>query len=365
MAADVQDRIHVAVPGAGYDVLVGPGLLDRLADLLPVPPHARQAVLVTNPTVAERYGAPVRAALAARDLDVVDVPVPDGEEAKTLGTLESAYHRLAAARVGRDDLVVTLGGGVVTDLGGFLAGTWHRGVPVVHLATTLLGQVDAAVGGKAGVNLAAGKNLVGVFHQPAAVVCDTGTLATLPLRERRGGLGEVVKYGFIADPVVLELLESDPAAALAGDPAVLTEVVRRGVAVKARVVAADERESGERALLNYGHTFAHAIETVTGYGVYGHGEAVALGMVAAARTAERLGVADEALTARTVALLEPLGLPVGGIDADPEALWDAMTRDKKARGGVRLVLCRRPGDAFLTDPVDRAPVLDVLRTLTA
>lgn len=363
--SEVLERIGVAVPGAGYDVLVGPGLLDRIGELLPVPPHAATAVLVTDPVVDGLYGGRVRDGLAARGLDVMTIPVPDGEEAKTLGTLEAAYHRLAAGRVGRDDVVVTLGGGVVSDLGGFLAGTWHRGVPVMHLSTTLLGQVDAAIGGKAGVNLAAGKNLVGVFHQPVAVVCDTATLATLPLRERRGGLGEVVKYGFIADPVVLELLEADPAAALAGDPAVLTEVVRRGVAVKARIVAADERESGERALLNYGHTFAHAIETVTGYGVYGHGEAVALGMVGAARTAERLGVADEGLAARTVALLEPLDLPVGGVDADPEALWDAMTRDKKARGGVRLVLCRRPGDAFLTDPVDRDLVIDVLRSLTA
>lgn len=363
--SEVLERIGVAVPGAGYDVLVGPGLLDRIGELLPVPPHAATAVLVTDPVVDGLYGGRVRDGLAARGLDVMTIPVPDGEEAKTLGTLEAAYHRLAAGRVGRDDVVVTLGGGVVSDLGGFLAGTWHRGVPVMHLSTTLLGQVDAAIGGKAGVNLAAGKNLVGVFHQPVAVVCDTATLATLPLRERRGGLGEVVKYGFIADPVVLELLEADPAAALAGDPAVLTEVVRRGVAVKARIVAADERESGERALLNYGHTFAHAIETVTGYGVYGHGEAVALGMVGAARTAERLGVADEGLTARTVALLEPLDLPVGGVDADPEALWDAMTRDKKARGGVRLVLCRRPGDAFLTDPADRDLVIDVLRSLTA
>lgn len=364
MDADSGDRIHVAVPGAGYDVLVGAGLLDGLDVLLPDLPHARRAVLVTTPPVADRYGAAVRAALAARDLEVVAVPVPDGEGAKTLGTLEAAYHRLAAARVGRDDVVVTLGGGVVSDLGGFLAGTWHRGVPVVHLPTTLLGQVDAAIGGKAGVNLAAGKNLVGVFHQPAAVVCDTATLATLPPRERRGGLGEVVKYGFIADPVVLDLLEADPAAALAGDPAVLTEVVRRGVAVKARVVAADERESGVRVLLNYGHTFAHAIETVTGYGAYGHGEAVALGMVAAARYGERAGVAEEGLADRTVALLAPLDLPVGGLRADPDALWDAMTGDKKARGGVRLVLCRRPGDAFLTGPVDRGPVVEALRSLT-
>lgn len=359
------ERIPVPVPGASYDVLVGAGLLDRLAEVLPVPAHARRAALVTTGRVAGRYSPPVRAALAARGLEIVPLPVPDGEEAKTLGTLEAAYHRLAAAQFGRDDLVVTLGGGVLTDLGGFLAATWHRGVRVVHIPTTLLAQVDAAVGGKTGVNLAEGKNLIGAFHQPAAVVCDTATLATLPDRELRSGLGEVAKYGFLADPAVLDLLERDPGAARAGDPAVLTEVVRRGVAVKARVVAADEREAGDRALLNYGHTFGHAIETETGYGVYAHGEAVALGMVAAARLAERLGVAAEGLAARTVALLAALGLPTGGLAADPHRLWEAMTRDKKVReGGVRFVLCRRPGDAFLTAPLDREPVLDVLRTLT-
>lgn len=356
-------RIPVALPGAVHDVLVGPALLQGAADVVPLPARATKVAVVTNDVVAAMHGGSLCGSLADSGLEVVPIPIPDGEEAKTLGTLESVYGRLAAARVGRDDLVVTLGGGVVTDLGGFVAATWHRGLPVVHCATTLLAQVDAAVGGKTGVNLSAGKNLVGAFYQPAAVLCDTETLRTLPAREVRNGLGEVAKYGFIADPDVLGLLERHPDAAVAGDPDVLTEVVVRGVVVKVRVVVADEREAGERALLNYGHTLGHAVEVVTGYGRYGHGEAVALGMVFAARLAERLGVAGAGLAERTVALLRPLGLPTGGLDADPEALLAAMRGDKKARGGIRFVLCRRPGEALLVEPPDEAVVREVLATL--
>jgi len=357
-------RVPVALPGAqAHEVVIGPGLLGVLDDALPRPPHARRAALVTNATVAVRYGDAVIAALGRLGLAVTVVEAPDGEQAKSLGTLGTAYARLAAIPLGRDDLVVALGGGVVTDLAGFLAATWHRGVAVAHLPTTLLAQVDAAIGGKTGVNLPEGKNLVGAFHQPVAVLADTATLATLPVRELRNGLGEVAKYGFIADPEVLDLLEADPAGALAGDVDLLAEVVVRGVRVKARVVAADEREAGERALLNYGHTVGHAVEALTGYGTYGHGEAVALGMVAAARLGERLGVSESGLADRTVALLRPLGLPTGGLDLDPELVWERLARDKKARAGIRFVLCVTPGKAVLVDQPDRALVDEVLRSL--
>jgi len=356
-------RIRVDVPGAAHDVVVGAGVAGRLGAVVPVPPHARRAVVVTNPVVGARWGRAAREGLAAAGLEVDAVEVPDGEGAKSPTVLGRLWTRFAALPLGRDDLVVGLGGGVVTDLAGFAAATWHRGVAVAQVPTTLLGQVDAAVGGKTGINLPEGKNLVGAFHQPVAVVADTATLATLPARELRSGLGEVAKYGFIADPGVLDLLEGDPAAVVAGDPDLLTDVVVRGVRVKAALVAADEREGGDRALLNYGHTFGHAIEAVTGYGTYRHGEAVALGMVAAARLGEALGVTEAGLADRTVALLAPLGLPTGGLTADPDALWAAMARDKKARGGVRFVLCRRPGSAFLSDPVERAAVEAVLDTL--
>ncbi|MDQ3537311.1 MAG: 3-dehydroquinate synthase [Actinomycetota bacterium] len=360
MTAPVRIRVAVA---AAYDVVIAPGLLNQLAAVLPPLPHARRAALVSPGGVSALYGQRVTAGLRARGLVVEPVIVPDGEEAKTLTTVTSIYHRLAAMRLGRDDIVVALGGGVVGDLAGFAAGTWNRGVAVVQLPTTLLAQVDAAIGGKTGVNLAEGKNLVGAFHQPLAVVADIATLASLPARELRAGLGEAVKYGFIADPAVLELLEHDPGAAVAGDPEVLGAVVRRGVAVKARIVAADEREAGERALLNYGHTFGHAFEVLAGYGTYRHGEAVALGMVAAARLGERLGVSEPGLAARTVDLLAPLGLPIGGLRLDPAAVWDVLGRDKKARDGVRFVLCRTPGVGCVVEQPERRLVEEVLRSL--
>ncbi|MBW3602573.1 MAG: 3-dehydroquinate synthase [Actinobacteria bacterium] len=356
-------RVPVQVPGAGYDVVVAPGLLDRLAEHAALPPRARTAALVTVAPVAALYRARVAAALESAGLDVRVMTVPDGEEAKSLDTLAGLYHRFAAVPLHRDDVVVALGGGVVGDLAGFAAATWNRGVPVVQVPTTLLAQVDAAVGGKTGINLPEGKNLVGSFHQPVAVVADTATLATLPRRERRAGLGEAAKYGFVADPAVLELLEARPADAVAGDPELLADVVVRGVAIKAGVVAADERESGRRALLNYGHTVGHAVEALAGYGTFRHGEAVALGMVFAARLGERLGVSAPGLAARTVALLRALGLPTGGLRLDPAAVWAVLARDKKARAGVRFVLCARPGEALVVDQPDRRLVDEVLRTL--
>lgn len=354
-------RIPVTVAGSEHEVLVGSDLLGDLPDLIGLGPHVRRAAVVGTASV-EHLVAAVAAGLAHAGLTVERLGVPDGEAAKTPAALVDAWQRLAALPLGRDDLVVAVGGGAVTDLAGFLAATWNRGVAVVHVPTTLQGQVDAAIGGKTGINLARGKNLVGAFHQPVAVVCDITTLATVPTRDRRSGLGEVLKYGFIDDPAVLDLLDQRPADAVAGAADLLAELVERSVRIKARVVAADARETGERALLNYGHTLGHAIEACTGYGTYRHGEAVALGMVAAAELGERLGVSVRGLAERTRDLLTPLGLPTGGVETDDGPLLDAMARDKKARGGVRFVLCREPGDAFLSpEPV---PV-DALRAAIA
>ncbi|MBA2528443.1 MAG: 3-dehydroquinate synthase [Euzebyales bacterium] len=356
-------RVTVALPGAVYDIVIGPGLLDDLPAVLGLPEHARRAALVSAAPVSVLYANRTAAGLRALGVEVHAVTVPDGEQAKSLATLEGLYHRLAAIPLGRDDVIVALGGGAVGDLAGFAAATWHRGVALVQLPTTLLAQVDAAIGGKTGVNLAEGKNLVGAFHQPHAVIADTAALATLPPRDLRAGLGEAVKYGFIADPEVLRLLEEDPEAAARGDPDVLGEIVRRGAAVKARIVSADEREADERALLNYGHTVGHAVEALAGYGTYRHGEAVALGMVAAARLGERMGVSAGGLSARTVELLGRLGLPTGGLRLDPASMWRVLTRDKKARDGVRFVLCREPGEALLVPAVERRLVEEVLRSL--
>ena len=356
--------ISVELGERTYEVVVGPHALDDLGTRLPVPSQATRAALVTNPTVEALYGEVVRTALFERGLEVDTIEVPDAEAAKSLETLGEVYHRMAAIPLRRQDLVVALGGGVVGDLAGFAAATWNRGVAVAQIPTTLLAQVDSAVGGKTGINLPEGKNLVGAFHQPTVVVADTGILATLPERERRAGLGEVAKYGFIADPVVLELLESRPDAAIAGDADVLTEVVRRGVAVKAEIVTSDERESGRRALLNYGHTIGHAIEALTDYAVYRHGEAVALGMVAAARLGERMGISEDGLADRTVALLERLGLPVGGVRLDAAGVRQALTRDKKTQAdGVRFVLCRTPGEAFVVEAPSAGILDEVLRSL--
>lgn len=355
--------VRVSLPDRAYDVVIGAEVLASLGALVPLPPHARNAAVVTVESVAERYARPVAESLRDAGLRVTTITVPDGEAAKTLATVEQIYRALADLPLGRDDLLVAVGGGVVGDMAGFAAATWHRGVPVVQVPTTLLAQVDSAVGGKTGVNLSSGKNLVGAFHQPIGVVADIATLATLPARELRAGLGEVAKYGFIADPRILTLLETDPERALAGDPDLLTEIVRRSVAVKAEVVGADERESGRRALLNYGHTFGHAFESLTDYRRYRHGEAVALGMVAAARLSEAIGVAQEPLSDRTVRLLGRLGLPTGGLALDADAVWSALRRDKKARGGVRFVLCERPGVARLVDQPPREIIDEVLRSL--
>jgi 3-dehydroquinate synthase len=354
----------VELGARSYPIHVGAGLLDRLDELVAWPAHARTAVIVTNGVVADRYGEVVQAAVERAGLAVRTVRVPDGEQAKTTETLTALWHRFATIPLLRDDVVVALGGGVVGDLAGFAAATWNRGVALVQVPTTLLAQVDSAIGGKTGINLSAGKNLVGAFHQPLAVVADVTTLATLPSRERRAGLGEVAKYGFIADPVVLDLLETRPGSATAGDPEVLADIVRRGAGVKAEVVGEDELESGRRALLNYGHTVGHAIESLTSYDTYRHGEAVALGMVFAARLGERIGVSDPGLADRTVAVLDGLGLPTRGLRLDPREVWDVMARDKKAtRDGVRFVLARRPGEALLVDQPSRGIVDEVLRSL--
>jgi 3-dehydroquinate synthase len=354
--AETPTRITVGIDPS-YDVLVGRGLLGRLQQYVPTTPGARRAAVVTTAEVERHYGKTVVEALTSRGLDVHHHAVPDGEGAKSLTVLGGLYDWLASIPLARHDIVVALGGGVVTDLAGFLAATWHRGVPVVHLPTTLLAQVDAAIGGKTGVNLAAGKNLVGAFHQPAVVVADTAALESLPPRELRAGLAEVIKCGFIRDPQILDLVERDPAAALDPAGAVLVDLVRRAVAVKAGIVAADSHEHGERALLNYGHTLGHAIETLTGYRRYRHGEAIALGMRFAAIVAELSGDAQAGLAARTTALLAGVGLPTTCVPLDGDAVWKVMARDKKVRDGIRMVLCDRPGSAHLVDAPPQ-PVLE-------
>jgi 3-dehydroquinate synthase len=356
--------IEVAIPGAPYQVTIGTGLLSQLDDLVKPAPPARRAAVVSSGLPYARYAPVVAMALARLGLDVHEVELDDGETNKTFATLEYCCRAFARVPVGRDDLVVAVGGGVIGDLVGLAAALWNRGVALVQVPTTLLAQVDAAIGGKTAIDLPEGKNLVGAFHQPTAVVADLDVLRTLPERERRSGLGEVLKYGFIADPEVLRLLEASPTEAVDCAPELIGELVRRSVAVKARVVAADEREAGERALLNYGHTVGHAIEAIGGYETYLHGEAIALGMVFAARLGERLGISQAGLTERTVAALAGLGLPTGGVELDPAQVWDLLRRDKKVRdGGVRFVVCSHPGEAQVVDQPPVELVDEVLASL--
>lgn len=358
-------RIEVAVKDNPYVVSVGPDLLDQLPDLIKLPPHAKKGALITSEPILARFGDRVIAGLQTLGLDVRTIPVADGEQAKNMDTLLSCYRSFGQLPLGRRDIVIALGGGVIGDLAGFAAATWNRGVPVVQIATTLVAQVDSAIGGKTGVNLPEGKNLVGAFHQPLAVIADTSSLATLPERELRAGMAEVVKYGFIADPVILEKLETSPEAAMKGEPELLMELVRRSAAVKARVVAADELEAGGRELLNYGHTIGHAIETLSQYQEFRHGEAVAIGMVFAARLGERLGISEEGLTDRTINVLARLGLPTGGVDLDVTDTWQVISRDKKARAGVRFVVVPHAGAATLIEQPDRELINEVIQSLRA
>ena len=339
---DPSGVLRLGVAGARpYDVVVGHDLSDEIVRGVvgTAGGGAGGVALIHADALADRAGA-VRAALTGAGLRVGLVEVPGGEAAKTAAVLESVWGRLGELRLGRDGAVVGLGGGATTDLAGFAAATWLRGVPVVQVPTTLLAMVDAAIGGKTGIDTPAGKNLVGAFHAPAAVVCDLDALAGLPAAELRAGLGEVVKCGFIADPVILDRVLADPADLKRWDAPVLAELVARCAAVKAAVVGVDPAEAGAREILNYGHTCAHAIERVTGY-AWRHGEAVAVGCVFAAEVARALGRLDPAVVALHRQALSAAGLPVSfeqGADRFEE-LVRAMASDKKVRAGrIRMVL---------------------------
>lgn len=322
-----------------YDVIVGRDLRDHLPALLG---PGVQRVAVICPDSLEGMVDDLVEPIA--DLDVTILAVPDGEEAKQAGVAEACWEALGDEGFTRSDAVLTVGGGATTDLGGFVAATWLRGVRVVHVPTTLLAMVDAAVGGKTGINTGAGKNLVGSFHEPAGVLCDLALLETLPDEELRSGLGEVVKCGFIADPEILRLVESTTPEELTPSSDVLRELVERAVRVKIDVVVADLKETGGadghpgREVLNYGHTLAHAIERVDGYRIR-HGEAVAIGCVFVAELARRVGRLDEAIADRHRTAFARVGLPTTYADAAFEDLLAAMRVDKKARGNqLRFVV---------------------------
>ncbi|MEQ8797827.1 MAG: 3-dehydroquinate synthase [Salinisphaeraceae bacterium] len=328
-----------------YPIYIGPGLLAQ-PELYERHCGSGQLLVVTNDRVAPLYLDQVVAALG----DPETLVLPDGEAEKTLTRTEQVLDRLLRAGFGRDGTLVALGGGVIGDLAGFAAAIYQRGIDFIQVPTTLLAQVDSSVGGKTGVNHPLGKNMIGAFHQPRAVIADTDVLATLPDRELSAGLAEVIKYGLIRDLPFLEWLEANVDGLRAREPALLTEAIARSCRNKAEVVAADEREGGVRALLNLGHTFGHAIEAGLGYGEWLHGEAVGAGMCMAADMSVRLGWLGEADRARAVRLIERAGLPTrlpNGLT--PDRMRELMARDKKVVAGeLRLVLLRALGEAVVT-----------------
>jgi 3-dehydroquinate synthase len=338
--------LQVDVGHSRYPIAIGSGLLTN-RELLDAQIPGRDLLIVTNTTVARLYLAKLTDSLAARR--VAECILPDGEQHKTLQTAAWVFDALVAKKMNRDATVLALGGGVVGDMAGFAAASYQRGIGYVQIPTTLLAQVDSSVGGKTGVNHSGGKNLIGAFYQPLSVIADTDTLVTLPDRELRAGLAEVIKYGCVWDPLLFDWLDNNMAKLLARDLDALTYAIARSCEIKATVVARDEREQNLRAILNFGHTFGHAIEAATAYETYLHGEAVGLGMLIAADLSQRLGLIDGAIKERVRDILTRTGLPTDAPRIGAAKALELMQMDKKVlAGAVRLVLLEKLGRAVVT-----------------
>ena len=356
LMSQIAQEVAIDLGERSYRIAIGGGLLADAATYDGLP-RASAALIVSNTTVAPLYAAALRAALAGRFAQIHEVQLPDGEAHKNWQTLQLIFDALLAHGCDRKTVLFALGGGVVGDMAGFAAASYMRGVPFVQVPTTLLAQVDSSVGGKTAINHPLGKNMIGAFYQPQRVVCDLDVLGTLPAREFSAGLAEVIKYGPIADMVFFDWLEQHIDALMARDRAALAHAVRRSCEIKADVVGQDERESGLRAILNFGHTFGHAIEAGMGYGAWLHGEGVGAGMVMAARLSQALGLVDAVFVQRLTDLVARAGLPVRGavIDATDNAgrYLQLMRVDKKAEGGeIRFVVIDGPGQAAVRPAPD-------------
>lgn len=357
--------VRVSLGERSYDIDIGSGNLARLGAFLAARRNVSHAVVLADAQVAPRWGELALRSLAAAAIRAEMLTIPPGEGSKSVAEADRLWNALVELRADRKTVIVALGGGVVGDLAGFVAATYARGLAFFQVPTTLLAQVDSSVGGKVAVNLPRAKNMVGAFWQPAGVLIDLDTLDSLPEREYRSGLAEVVKYGMAQDADFFSYLEGSVPQILKRDGAVLETVVARSCRLKADIVEQDEREeSGLRAILNYGHTFAHALEAVTAYGQFLHGEAVAIGMVCAARLAQRLGRIDETVVARQASLLTRLGLPTRAQGLHPPQLLEAMAYDKKVQHGkLRFVLPCRPGQVEVVSEVPVEDILAVLREI--
>jgi 3-dehydroquinate synthase len=344
--------LQVDVGHSRYTIAIGSGLLSN-RELLDAQIRGRDLLVVSNTTVARLYLAKLTQSLAGRR--VAECILPDGEQHKTLQTAGWVFDALVAAKMNRDATVLALGGGVVGDIAGFAAACYQRGIGYVQIPTTLLAQVDSSVGGKTGVNHSSGKNLIGAFYQPLCVIADTDTLATLPDRELRAGLAEVIKYGCVWDPLLFDWLDRNMAKLLARDLDSLTYAIARSCEIKATVVAKDEREQNLRAILNFGHTFGHAIEAATAYEAYLHGEAVGLGMLVAANLSHRLGLIDGAIKDRVRDILVKAGLPTETPRVGAAKVLELIQMDKKVQAGaLRLVLLEKLGRAIVTSEYRQA-----------
>jgi 3-dehydroquinate synthase len=359
MSSPPTERVGIELGDRRYEILIGSGLLAR-ADSYVAAGSGHDALIVTNPTVAPLYAEGLRRALASRHRRVHLLMLPDGEQHKDWASLNRVFDHLLHQACDRKTTLYALGGGVVGDMTGFAAACYMRGVPYVQVPTTLLAQVDSSVGGKTAINHPAGKNMIGAFYQPVVVVADLDTLDTLPPRELAAGLAEVIKYGPIADDGFLGWIEDHLDALLARDKPALAHAVKRSCEIKAWVVGQDERESGLRAILNFGHTFGHAIEAGLGFGTWLHGEAVGCGMVMAAALSQRMGLIDADYARRIRRLVERTGLPVLGPRLGAAAYLDLMRVDKKSESGaLRFVLIDAPGRAGV-HAVDEGLVAEVI-----
>jgi len=359
-ASSVLHQVPIALGERGYRIDIGTGLL-RHPDTWSGVPAASHAVIVSNTTVAPLYAEALRASLAARHPQVELVVLADGEQYKTWQTLNEIFDALLARGCDRKTVIYALGGGVIGDMAGFAAACYMRGVPFVQVPTTLLAQVDSSVGGKTGINHPRGKNMIGAFYQPKLVVCDLDTLRTLPAREFSAGMAEVIKYGPIADVALFDWIEANLASLMRRDIDAVAHFVKRSCEIKAAVVGQDERESGLRAILNFGHTFCHAIEAGLGYGVWLHGEAVGCGMVMAMHLSQRLGHVDAEWVRRVTRILSDAGLPTVGPQLGPDRYLELMRLDKKTEAGeIRFVLIERPGAAIV-----RSAPEDLVRSVIA
>ncbi len=339
-------EIPVCLADRSYKIVIGRGILERTADFLPTAAAYTSAVILTHPRLLVAYAAPVGKSLESLGVRATIIAMPPGERYKNLRTTARLYDRLLGAGVDRKGLLVTVGGGVLGDVAGFTAATYLRGIDFVQVPTTLLAQVDASIGGKTGVDLTGGKNLVGAFHQPRAVVIDTDTLNTLPPREFRSGLAEVVKYGIIADEALFSRLAAHMPLLHRRNSDVLSSAIERSCQIKADVVAGDETEQGGRAILNFGHTVGHALEVATGYRRFKHGEAISIGMVSASLIGEEVGITPPDVTARIIDILDSARLPTAfPADVPHNVVMKAVSHDKKALSGrARFVLARAVGN---------------------